>query len=271
MNRKHISIYIFFILVFVLSIPFWILGFVQPVQLLPGLPISSLGVFAPTLAAFILTWIQDGFTSALHLFQRAFDFKRIKNKWWYLAVILINPAITVVTFMIMRLAGESLPNPALLSASIIPLFAVFFIAALGEEIGWTGYATAPLQQRLGSIPTGILLGSIWAIWHFIPLIQVQRSAEWIAWWSLGTISLRMIMVWLFNHTNQSVFSAALFHAMINLCWQLFPYNGSYFDPRVFGLVSFSFAVVIYLTQLRASHSKKTSNSVSIPGHEMGGD
>ena len=28
----------------------------------------------------------------------------------------------------------------------------------------------------------------------------------------------------------------LFHAMINLCWQLFPIHGSYFDPRLNGLI-----------------------------------
>lgn len=259
MNKKPISIYIFFILVLILSIPFWILGFLKPIQLLPGLPISSLGVFAPVSAAFILTWIKDGFAGALQLIRRAFDFKRIKNKWWYLAVILINPAMTILAFVILRLTGASLPNPAPLSTSIFPLFVIFFIGALGEELGWTGYATEPLQNRVGSIPTGILLGSFWAIVHFIPLIQAQRSPEWIAWWSLGTISLRLIMVWLFNHTNQSVFAAALFHTMINLCWQLFPYNGSYYDPRVFGLVSVSFAIATSLIQFRTTAIKMTSN------------
>jgi len=88
------------------------------------------------------------------------------------------------------------------------------------------------------IPIGILIGAVWAVWHFIPLLQAHRSMEWIAWWSLGTISLRVIMVWIYAQSGRSVFGMALFHAMINLCWQLFPINGSYYDPLVFGLLAF---------------------------------
>jgi membrane protease YdiL (CAAX protease family) len=140
------------------------------------------------------------------------------------------------------------PNPTLSLLAIFPMFALFFISALGEEIGWTGYATEPLQRRWGMTTAGLVLGGIWAIWHFIPLVQAHRSLDWIAWWSLGTISLRMIMVWLYFHAGKSVFAAAVFHAMINLCWQLFPNNGSYYDPRVFGLITFCFAIAIFAVQ-----------------------
>jgi len=36
--------------------------------------------------------------------------------------------------------------------------------------------------------------------------------------------------------------------MINLCWQLFPINGSYYDPLVFGLLAFGVAVIIVAVQ-----------------------
>ena len=184
----------------------------------------------------------------LQLLGRSFDFKRVKNKNWYLAFILINPAIAVLAFGMMRAVGKSIPNPTLSLLAIFPMFVLFFISALGEEIGWTGYVTEPLQRRWGTITAGLVLGSIWAIWHFIPLVQAHRSLDWIAWWSLGTISLRMIMVWLYSHAGKSVFAAAVFHAMINLCWQLFPNNGSYYDPRVFGLITFCVAIVIFAAQ-----------------------
>lgn len=44
------------------------------------------------------------------------------------------------------------------------------------------------------------------------------------------------MVWLYNNTGKSVFGAALFHAMVNVSWLLFPSYGSHFDPRVTGLI-----------------------------------
>ena len=128
------------------------------------------------------------------------------------------------------------------------MFILFFVAALGEEIGWSGYATEPLQYHWGIIISGILLGVVWAVWHFIPLLQVPRSLEWITWWSLGTISLRMIMVWIFANAGKSVFILTVFHAMINLSWQLFPINGSFYDPKVFSLISFGIAVIVIVIQ-----------------------
>jgi CAAX protease family protein len=246
-NRRE-SIFVFFALVFVLSIPFWVLGAIKPIQLLPGLPISALGVFVPALSALILVYKDERFSSVLQLLGRSFDFKRVKNKKWYLAFILINPAIAVLAYGLMRVVGKSIPNPTLSLLAIFPMFVLFFISALGEEIGWTGYATEPLQRRWGTVMAGLLLGLVWAVWHFIPLLQAHRSVKWIAWWSLGTISLRMIMIWLYFHAGKSVFAAAVFHAMINLCWQLFPINGSYYDPRVFGLITLCFALAIFTAQ-----------------------
>ncbi len=245
MPGKQESVSIFIVLAFVLSIPFWVLGTLNPIELLPGVPISALGTFVPAIAASVLIYKSDRLAGTLQFLSRAFDFKRVENKSWYLGVILINPAIAVLAYGMMRAVGESLPNPAPLTLGIFPMFGVFFIAALGEEIGWSGYATEPLQRRWGTLTAGILLGLVWAVWHFIPLVQVNRSIEWIAWWSLGTISLRTIMTWLYLHSGKSVFAAAVFHAMINLCWQLFPNNGSFYDPRVFGLITLCFAIGIF--------------------------
>jgi hypothetical protein len=51
------------------------------------------------------------------------------------------------------------------------------------------------------------------------------------------------MVLLYNQTGKSVFGAALFHAASNVCWQTFPIHGSFFDPRVTGLITGVVAVV----------------------------
>lgn len=93
---------------------------------------------------------------------------------------------------------------------------------------------------MGALAASTMLGLVWAALHYIPLLQVGRSAAWIAWGSLGTVAMRVVMVWLYNNTGRSVFAVTLFHAMSNLAWQLFPVQGSYFDPRIHGLI---FAVI----------------------------
>ena len=73
-----------------------------------------------------------------------------------------------------------------------------------------------------------------------------QLASWIGWWSLGTVAMRVLIVWLYNNTGKTVFAAALLHAMGNVCWQLFPVHGSYFDPRTNGIATVlaAFAVTV---------------------------
>ena len=124
------------------------------------------------------------------------------------------------------------------------LFVLFFISAIGEESGWSGYLIDPLQQRWGALNGGIVLGLVWAAWHVLPLVQVGRAPGWITWWAAGTVATRVLHTWLYNNTAKSVFGAILFHTMTNLSWQLFPNGGSHYDPRITALIVTTLAVLV---------------------------
>lgn len=116
---------------------------------------------------------------------------------------------------------------------------------MGEELGWSGYATDPLQERWNAITAGVILGVVGILWHIVPLTLMNRPPTWIAWWCLYAVAARILMVWLYNNTGKSVFAVALFHATLNLSYMLFPVNGSHFDMQLGGLVvAFAAAVVI---------------------------
>lgn len=66
----------FFLLVFALSVPFWLLGAVTDLQLLPGLPMSALALFCPVTAAAILLYRENGTAGVIQLLKRAFDYQR---------------------------------------------------------------------------------------------------------------------------------------------------------------------------------------------------
>ncbi len=223
---------IFFLLVFVLSIPFALIGAVTPVQLLPGLPVSGFMFFCPAIAASILSYRKNKVEGVKELLKKAFDCKRIRAKIWYAPILLLMPFVSAVAYGVMRLMGVPLSTPQFpILSSIVMLFA-FFIAALGEELGWSGYAIDPMQERSSALQAAILLGLIWAAWHIVPLVQAHRSSVWIAWWCLYTVALRVLMTWLYNNTGKSVFAAAMFHASSNMSWQLFPNRGSSWDPSI---------------------------------------
>jgi membrane protease YdiL (CAAX protease family) len=138
------------------------------------------------------------------------------------------------------------PVPAL-SVSIVPaLFVLFFLAAVAEELGWSGYVLDPLQNRWGALLASLMFGLVWAAWHVVPLLQVGRAPAWIAWWSIVTVATRVLHTWLYNNTGKSVFGAALFHATTNVSWQMFPNHGSRYDPRITGIILLIIAVWVTL-------------------------
>ncbi len=79
---------IFFLLVFGLSSPFWLVGAVTGLQVLPGLPVSSLVIVSPVIAALILVYRENGIAGITKLLKRSFDYKRIRAKVWYAPIIL---------------------------------------------------------------------------------------------------------------------------------------------------------------------------------------
>ncbi len=234
----------FFLLVFALSIPFWLIGAATGIELLPGLPVAALMFVRPVTAALILVYRENKTAGLTALLKRSFDYKRIAAKVWYVPIVLLMPSVMVLSFGLMRLMGSPLPVPQFPVLVALGMLVAFFVAALGEELGWSGYAIDPMQERWGALQASILLGLVWAVWHIVPLVQAHRSPAWIAWWSLGTVAARIIMVWLYNNTGKSVFGVALFHAISNVCWQLFPIHGSYFDPRLNGLIMALVAAIV---------------------------
>ncbi len=240
-NRSPLT---FFALMFGLSVPFWLTGAATDLQLMPGLSVSALMAVCPMLAALILVHRERGASGVTELLRRSFDFRRIRAKRWYAPVLLLMAGVNVAVYGLMRWMDLPLPAPQLGGLATPLMFLAFFVGALGEELGWSGYVTDPLQQRWNALQTGLLLGLVGVLWHLLPLLLSHRSPSWIAWWCLYAVAARILIVWLYNNTGQSVFAVALFHATLNLSWMLFPAHGSHFDVRLGGLVMVFTAAVV---------------------------
>ena len=94
-----------------------------------------------------------------------------------------------------------------------------------------GYAIDPMQDRFGALKASILMGIPWAIWHYPSIIQQGHNAIWIAWGTLGTVAVRVIIVWIYNNTAKSVFACILFHTLLNIGRVLFPKDATH-NPLV---------------------------------------
>ena len=244
-NRSPLT---FCLLVFCLSIPVWVLGPLAE-RLLPGqmptdLPVSSSMAFCPIIAAVILVRRDEGAEGVKRLLRRAFDYKRIGRKTWYVPVLFLWPAVMVLEYGLLKLVGVPLPDPRL-PVLMLPLsFAIFFVAAVGEEMGWQGYAIDPLQGRWGALTASILVGIVWAGWHVVPFVQMGRTPAWILWQGTSMVMARILTVWIYNNTGRSVFAAILFHAMNNVATVLLPGYGWPYDPFLALVITAPAAAVI---------------------------
>jgi uncharacterized protein len=238
---------IFFLLVFALSVPFYLLGAAG--GRLPGmesLPNSALMAFMPMLAVLILTLRSSGINGIFTSAKRALNISKQSGFGWYFIALLFMPLVGVLEFLALRLTGVVVPLPQIIPSETLFLFVAFFIAAIGEEVGWQGYAYPALRSRLGALSTALLIGTIWALWHVIPFVQLGRTTEWIVWHSLSAVAMRIIIVWICENTSNNIGTAVLFHTMINVSWALFPIAGSYYDPFVTFLILLTASALIVL-------------------------
>lgn len=263
------SPYLFFILVYALSIPLWVLNIIHPIHIpVDNLPVTDIvATFMPMVAASILVYREEGFGSVKNLLKRAFDYKRITKKVWYVPIIFLMPLIFVLTYMIMRLVG--LPVPTVWSPPLLTplLFIAFFFAAAGEELGYTGYVTDPMQARYTALTASLIIGLIHGAWHFPSEIAIGQSLGLII---LGgvmlAVSFRILTVWLYNNTGKSVFAAILFHAVTNTGRSIFPGSRSTFelyDGAIgYGLIAIVTVIVVFLwgskTLARFRYARKSA-------------
>src|SRR5215216_5305640 len=101
------------------------------------------------MAALILVYREEGGGRGVRrILSRVFDQWRIRKRIWYVPIIFLMPLLYLLSYMVMRLMGLPFPDEPYFPFLLVPLlFALFFIFAIGEEVGWTGYVTDPMQER----------------------------------------------------------------------------------------------------------------------------
>ncbi|WP_433560419.1 CPBP family intramembrane glutamic endopeptidase [Nocardia sp. CA-151230] len=199
------------------SIPFFVLGAVTDGVRMGAmrLPMSAVMFVVPVAVAAALTWRYSGAAAVLGLLRRAVDRPAAAPRWYVLAV-LLPAALAVGSVAAVCWTGQAGWRLPLSPAAAPGLVLVFLLAATCEELGWTGYAIEPLQQRFGMLPAALGLGVYWAVWHVIPLVEAGHPVGWIAGGFLGTVATRVLIVWLHDRTGHGVSAAILMHTSFNV-------------------------------------------------------
>jgi uncharacterized protein len=217
--KRH-PIITFFVLTYALS---WILEsplvFLRDAVTDPhGLVLVILASNVPSAVAIVLTPIVLGRGSLRKLLGRLLIWR--VNPLWYLVVVLGPVALAgSVVALNTLLGGPPLSlGMSLLSAAIFLGFSIFPGSAMGEEIGWRGYALPRLQAGRSALGASLILGVLWGLWH-LPLWltgEPGRTPILYAAFVVSTISLSVILTWVYNSTGGSLLMVVLLHATVNL-------------------------------------------------------
>ncbi|HEU4383373.1 MAG TPA: CPBP family glutamic-type intramembrane protease [Anaeromyxobacteraceae bacterium] len=242
----------FFLLLFGLCVPVWVLGAIFDVQLFPGFKLFQAGLAMPMIAALILTTREQGRAGVVALLRRTIDVGRIKPRIWFLPILLVYPSLGLINYCVLRLAGTEIPRPTFSLVGFLGYCTVFFMT-FAEELGLTGYAIDPLQERHSALVTGLVLGLAWAGYH-VPgfVISGYYTAGWIAWHAIYTVATRVLFVWIYNNSGKSLFSMALCHWTFGLFWSLWPQDNlqkavPFYRPQITAAAAVVYIlVVVYL-------------------------
>jgi uncharacterized protein len=92
----------------------------------------------------------------------------------------------------------------------------------------------------------LVIGVVWALWHVIPFAQAHPSAIWVLGQCLFTVAFRVVLVWLYNNAGRSTFATIVCHATYNVAWQLFPNQGSGYNPWIVAAITGFVGIVVTL-------------------------
>ena len=190
-------------------------------------PIVFLPYFlGPSIASILLTGLvygKDGFRGLLSRMLRW----RV-GTLWYVVALLTAPLLVTPILLALSLKSPVFLPGILTTADRVGLIlsglAVGLVfGGLMEELGWTGFAVPGLRLRYGVVTTGLIVGILHAVWHFLPTL-------WGSGDSSGALDLllflppilfyigvlpayRVLMMWVYDRT-ESLLVAMLMHASL---------------------------------------------------------
>jgi membrane protease YdiL (CAAX protease family) len=229
------------------------------------LAVVFLGVFGPGIAGIFLTYREQGKEGGRDFWRRVFDFRRISFKW-YLLILLLFPALHMISVGINYWLGGDPPEFAFIKeslampAGILVVVILYLLQSALEEFGWRGYMLDRLQAIWKPVTASLVLGIFHAFWH-LPLFWIVGTNQ-SRYLSGIDFSIFIIFVvagsiyssWCYNDNRRSTLAVILLHTVANLSLDTFllPGTGEY----IFKIVAAFGAVLIAITWMLPTLKQK---------------
>jgi uncharacterized protein len=264
--RKANPILVFFLVAF--GVP-WSVQIFMAIRHIPLLPLWSGFVIANSfcsLAGFIATYCESGWTGVKELSRRCVR-HRVSVGWWIYALFLCFAIASIAAGAYGLIHGQFSPlNPRELVWQWWLPFALlsgFILGPIGEEAGWRGYLLPTLLRNYSPLKSSLLVGLVWALWHFPEGFIAGgpayfHSSMGLLLFTTNAICLSILMTILFLHSRMSVLLAMVFHWSgipgIEISKIIFPTNPEPPDwTRAIALiVSTMIAIVVFRKELNSN-------------------
>jgi uncharacterized protein len=185
---------------------------------------------------------------------------------WYLIALLGVPVATV-------LCASAIFGPAPLNAlvdkwqllftEVLPkLLLLILFFNLAEEVGWTGFLQARLQERHGALKASLIVTVPFALFHLpgwmvefeLGLSQFHLALLLTGVFGVSQLFGRIVIMWLYN-THYSVLLVGMFHSSFNITTSAFgpfiPRESSFVIAA--GVVAVAAVLIAVFTRGRLSH------------------
>jgi membrane protease YdiL (CAAX protease family) len=223
MEKTKKEIFIFLVLLLILSGLSYILISQSKAPNVEDSPIALLLVYCPFLAAIITRLI-----TGRNLKKIGWRFG--KGKYLFVALLIpIIAGIIVYGFVWLTKLGYVNGNAKIglgsnLSKSLdFLIFCVFgllarSIGAFGEEVGWRGFLTPRLYKLTNITTTSIIIGIIWYVWHIPLLLMTNYGGDLtilkVLFSIIGLIAISFMLTWL-RIKSGSLWIGVFYHASHN--------------------------------------------------------
>jgi len=200
------------------------------------------------IASVIMTGLTLGKSGVITLLRR-FLIWRVGWKW-YAAAFLLYPAIFTTAVLINAVWSQSpidfsevmahkiFGASANLPTFILPFF-IFDFLTNGEEMGWRGYVLPRLQAKHSALISSLILGVIWAFWHFPRYLAPGNNSSFI-WMVIKVLADAVIYTWVYNNTKGSLLLTTILHAAGNTAGVFLPMattlSGEHMDVYVTAII-----------------------------------
>ncbi len=215
----------------------------------------------PILSGILMNFLYDGKAGLLSLRSRLLHW-RIPTRWYVIAFF-AGPLLVMAVLFGLSLFNEAfLPGFLTAENKISSLLFGFGWGLLGggllEETGWTGFAVPHLRKKYSIIYTGLIVGILWGIWHFMIAFwctDYMRGTDSPLVFTIGFLifylvalpAYRILLVWMYERTS-SLPAVMLMHANLSASTIIFqPSETGIFIPvfnLVLGLVFWTIVIMI---------------------------